>query len=146
MPPTDVKNMSLPSTSARSQRKGFGWNQSRQCLRRQTNGSWTDKHRNVMRKFVVEGGWAQNMLHDIGWSDDKKRQGCGNEEGTKKRRLYHCLPCREVINQILEAVGNGNRGQKTANERWAWRCGISWNRRSESEKHMSWCMPVEGFS
>ena len=30
------------------------------------------KHRNAMRKLVVEGGWVQKRLYDIRWSDQKK--------------------------------------------------------------------------
>ena len=59
-------------------------------LRRIFDEEWTDKHRNVMRKLVVEEGWVQRRLYDIGWSDEKKCQGCDKEEGTEKHRLYHC--------------------------------------------------------
>ena len=62
-------------------------------LRRRTKEAWTDKHRHVARKLVLEGGgWVQRRLFDIGWSDEKKCQGCNTEEGTEKHRLYHC-PC-----------------------------------------------------
>ena len=61
-------------------------------LRRKFDEGWMDKHRNVMRKLVVEEGWVQRRLHDIGWSDEKKCQGCAKEEGTEKHRLYH-RPC-----------------------------------------------------
>ena len=37
-------------------------------LRRNTNEAWTDKHRNVLRNLVVEGGW---VCH-VGWSDEKR--------------------------------------------------------------------------
>ena len=43
-------------------------------LRSKTNEAWTDKHRYVMRKLVVEGRWVQKRLYDTGWSDEKKRQ------------------------------------------------------------------------
>ena len=59
-------------------------------LRRIFDEEWTDKHRNVMRKLVVEEGWVQRRFFDIGWSDEKKCQGCDKEEGTEKHRLYHC--------------------------------------------------------
>ena len=36
--------------------------------------------RNVMRKFVVEGGWVQKRVFDIGWSDEKKCRGCTKPE------------------------------------------------------------------
>ena len=55
-------------------------------LRRRTDEEWTDKHRNVMRKLVVEGVWVQKRLHDIGLSDENKR-GDHKEEGSVKHRL-----------------------------------------------------------
>ena len=61
-------------------------------LRRKINDSWTDKHRQGTRKEVVEGGWVQKRLYDIGWSDGEKCRGCNKEEGTYKHRLYHS-PC-----------------------------------------------------
>ena len=61
-----------------------------------TNEAWTDKHRNVTRKFVVEGGCVQKGLHDVGWSDEKKCGGCNKEKGTEKHRLYHCPPWMEA--------------------------------------------------
>ena len=59
-------------------------------LRRKINEAWTDKHHNVMRKLVVEGGWVQRRLYDIGWSHEKKCRGCNKEEGMEKHRLCHC--------------------------------------------------------
>ena len=51
-------------------------------LRRKLIEEWTDKHRNVMRKLLVEGCCVQRRLYDIGWSDEKKCRGCNKEEGT----------------------------------------------------------------
>ena len=56
-------------------------------LRRRTNELWTEKHRNVMRKLAVEGGWVQKRMHDIGWPDVKRCRGCNQEDGTEKHRL-----------------------------------------------------------
>ena len=67
------------------------------CEERQ-NEVWTDKHRNVTRKLVMEGGWVQERSYDIGWSDDKKCRGCNKEEGTEKLCLYHCPCWKEVRN------------------------------------------------
>ena len=39
-------------------------------LRRKTTDEWTDKHRHVARKLVLEGGWVQKRLFDIGWSNE----------------------------------------------------------------------------
>ena len=59
-------------------------------LRRKINDVWTDKHRHVTRKLVVEGVWVHKRVYDIGWSDEKKCRGCNKEEGTEKHRLCHC--------------------------------------------------------
>ena len=59
-------------------------------LREKTKGDWTEKHRTVARKLLLEGGWVQKRLFDIGWSDDSECQACHKEEGTEKHRLYHC--------------------------------------------------------
>ena len=56
-------------------------------LRGRTNEVWTDKHRNVMKKLVVEGGWVQKRLFDIGWSDEKKCRGL-KKDGTEKHTLH----------------------------------------------------------
>ena len=67
-----------PSTSASA---GFG------DVKRELRDSWTAKHRNVMTKLVVEGGWVQKRVYDIGWSEDMRRES-GKEEGTEKHRLF----------------------------------------------------------
>ena len=82
--PRDVQNMLLKQVRTTYWKK---WATKHECeelskgvwldpigalLRRKNDGTWTDKHRNVMRKLVVEGGWVQNRLYDIGWSDEKK--------------------------------------------------------------------------
>ena len=59
-------------------------------LRKKTKGGWTEKHRNVARKLVLEGGWVQKKLFDAGWSVESECQACHKEEGTEKHRLYHC--------------------------------------------------------
>ena len=74
---------------------------------RKTSETWTDKHRNAMRKLAVEGGWVQKRLYDIGWSDEKKKcRLCNKEEGTEKHRLYHCPSWREFRNQVPEKLGD----------------------------------------
>ena len=89
-------------------------------LRRKTNESWTDKHRNVMRKLVVEG-WVQNRLYDIGWSDEKKQR---LQQRGKARRSTGCTFCRHG-NQIPEGLGNWERRAKTPKEDWKWQGGIA---------------------
>ena len=64
--------------------------------RRKTHDSWTDEHCNVMRKLVVEGGLVQQRFYDICWTDEKKRRGRNNQEGTEKHRLYHCPSWRKI--------------------------------------------------
>ena len=39
-------------------------------LRRRTIEPQTDKHRNVMRKPVVGGGWVQKRMYYDGWPDE----------------------------------------------------------------------------
>ena len=59
-------------------------------LRKNTKEDWSERHRNVARKLVLEGGWVQKKLFDIGWSDESESQACHKEGGTEKHRLYHC--------------------------------------------------------
>ena len=56
-------------------------------LRKNTKEDWSEKHRNVARKLVLEGGWVQKKLFDIGWSDERESQACHKEGGTEKHRL-----------------------------------------------------------
>ena len=35
----------------------------------------------------MEQGWAQRRLYDIGWADQKKCQGCGDEECTVETQV-----------------------------------------------------------
>ena len=43
-------------------------------LRKKAKGEWTEKHRNVARKLLLEGGWVQQRLFDIVWSDESECQ------------------------------------------------------------------------
>ena len=91
-------------------------------------------HRNVTRKLVVEGGWVQQFVYDIGFVERMEVKGCSQEEGTEKHRLYHCPSWREVRYHIQE--GLENREQRSSHLmvcRW------------ESEKYKCWRMAVEGF-
>ena len=36
-------------------------------MRKKMKEEWTEKHRNVARKLVLEGCWVQQRLFDIGW-------------------------------------------------------------------------------
>ena len=69
----------------------------------ENEGEWTEKHRNVARKLVLEGGWVQKKLYDIGWSDESECQACHKEEGTEKHRFYHCPEWNEIRREIPEA-------------------------------------------
>ena len=53
-------------------------------LMRKTHESWTERHRKVMRKRVMEEGCVQTRCYYIGWLDKKKCQGCVAEEETEK--------------------------------------------------------------
>ena len=72
-------------------------------LRKNTREEWTEKHRNVARKLVLEDGWVQRGLFDIVWSDKSECQACHTKEGTEKHRLHHCPEWHEVRREIPEA-------------------------------------------
>ena len=91
--------------------KGGVWLERIPAMRRwKTSDLWTEKHLNVMRKMVVEGGRVWQRMYDTGWSDEKRWRGCNKKEGTEKRRLYHCPSWMEVRNQIPEGFRCGNKG------------------------------------
>ena len=112
----------------------------------------------MARKVFLEGGWTQQRLFDIGWSDVSQCQACQLEEGTEKHRLYHCPEWYEVRREIPQVFRTLEQKARTSKE-WKWHRGMvthplsesQWNRghfsmeRLESEKHKSWCMPAEGF-
>ena len=117
----------------------------------------TEKHRNVARKLVLEGGWVQKKVYDTGWSDESKCQACHKEEGTEKHRLYHCREWHEVRQGIPEAFRKWEQKAETSKKEWKWQRGVvthplsesQWNRghfsmtKSDSEKHRSRCMPAK---
>ena len=128
-------------------------------LRKKTNEEWTEKHRNVVRKFFLEGGWVQKRLFDIGWSDERKCQACHKEKDTEKHRLHHCPERHEIRRSIPDAFRKWEQKARTSKKEWKWQRGIvthplsesQWNKghfsmkKWESEKHKSWSMPAEGF-
>ena len=70
-------------------------------LRRNIDEEWTEKHRHVTRKLVVEGGWVQKRLYNIGWSDKKESEGCNKEVSTEKRRRYHLHGNNRNIHNLM---------------------------------------------
>ena len=86
-------------------------------LRRKTNELWTDNHRNVVEKLVVEEGWVQKRLYDIRWSNEEKCRGCNNEEGTE---------ARAVPLSVMEGSPWEQRAM-TSTEDWTWqlRCDVA---------------------
>ena len=71
--------------AAKHEQKEGAWIEPDQALFRiKTKRGWTENHRNVARKISLEGGWTQNRLFDIGWSDVSKCHACKMEEGTAK--------------------------------------------------------------
>ena len=76
-------------------------------LRKKTNKEWIDKRRRTAGKLVLERGWVQKRLFDIGWSDESKCQACHNVEGTEKHKLHRCPEWCEVRREItdLQKVG-----------------------------------------
>ena len=101
-------------------------------LRKKTNEEWTEKHRNAARKLVPEGGWVQQRLFDIGWSDASKCYACHKEEGTEKHRLYHCPEWNE-IDEIPEAFKKWEQEARTSKKEWKWQRGIATHPLSESQ-------------
>ena len=93
-------------------------------LRKKTKEDWTEKHRNVTRKLVLEGGWVQKKLFDIGWSDESKCQACHKEKGTEKHRLYHCPEWCEIKREVPEAFRKWEQKAKTSKKEWKWQRGI----------------------
>ena len=89
---------------------------------------WTEKHRNVARKLVLEGGWVHKRLFDIGGSDESKCQAChkdaGTEKhkhaGTEKHKLYHCLEWHEVRRRIPEAFRKWEQTARASKKEWKW--------------------------
>ena len=119
-------------------KEGFSSDPIDALLRKKINEEWTHKHRDVLRKIVVEGGWVQKRMYDIIWSDEKKCQGVVQK---KAQRSTDCATAG------------------TSKVDWKWQRGITthplsesqWTkshlivRKWESEKHNSWCIPARGF-
>ena len=93
--PKDVKKMLSAGIS--------GQQSTLAMLRKKTKKDWTAKHRNVARKLVLEEGWVQKKLFDIGWSDASESEACHKEEGSDWHRLYHCPEWHEVRRRIPDA-------------------------------------------
>ena len=56
------------------------WLEPALALLRKRAKNWSENH--VARKFLLEGGWVQKKLFDIGWSDESQCQACHKAEGT----------------------------------------------------------------
>ena len=130
--PKDVKKMSLGQARSTYWRKwavkhgieelkeGIWLEPALALLRKKTKEGWTDKHRNVARQVVLEGGWVQNRLYVIGWSNESKCRACHTEERTEKHRLYHYPGWNEVRRQITEAVRKWEQKTRTSKKEWRW--------------------------
>ena len=103
-----------PNTSVRTSKKGSYLALSKQCCERNEE-RWTDKHRNVLKKIVVEGGWVQKRVYDVGWSNENKFQGCNKEEHTEKHRLYQCPCWKEVGSQIPKELRSKEQERQRKN-------------------------------
>ena len=60
----------------------------------------------------------QKKFFDIDWSGDSKCQACNKEEGTEKRRLYHCPELYEVRREIPEAFRKWEQKVRTSKKEW----------------------------
>ena len=85
-------------------------------LRKKTKEDWTEKHRNVGRKLVLEGGWVQKRLFDIVCSVESECQASHKEEGTEIHRLYHCPEWYEVRREVPEAFRMWKQKARTSRE------------------------------
>ena len=126
------------------------WLERRQALlRKKVREKWTEKHRNVAGQIFLEGGWTQNRLFDIDWSDTSQCQACKKEGGTEKHRTYHSPEWQDVRREIPEVFRKLEQKARTPKKEWKWRRGIvehplsgsQWNRghfsmrKWESEEH-----------
>ena len=102
-------------------------------LRKKTNEEWTEKHRNVSRKLLLEGGCVQKKLFDTGWSDESECQACHKEEFTEKHRLYHSPELYEVKREIPEAFRKWEQKARTSKNERKWHRGIVTHPLSESQ-------------
>ena len=101
--------------------------------RKKTKGDWTEKHRNVARKMLLEGGRVQQRLFDFGWSNERECQACHKTKGTEKRRLYYCPEPHEIRIEIPEAFRKWEQTAKTSKKEWKWHKGIVVHLLSESQ-------------
>ena len=127
--PKDVKKMLLQQAGIVYWKK---WAAKRECeelkesvwlepalalLHKTTKEGWTEKHRNVARKLVLVGGWVQQKLYDIGWSDESECRACHKEEGTEKHRLHNCPEWHEIRREIPEAFRTWEQKSENFKER-----------------------------
>ena len=84
-------------------------------LRRKTNEPRRNKHRNVMRKIVVEGGLVATRMYDTGCSDEKKCRGCDKEDGHGETQGCTISRPRTRSRRVW---GTGNKLAKAAKEDW----------------------------
>ena len=143
--PKDVKKMLLGQARSTCWRK---WAAKHECeeLKEGTRG-WSQpwlccegrlrkgglKHRSVARKLVLESGWVQKRLFDVGWSDESECQACHKGEGTEKHRLHHCPEWNEVRQEIPEAYNKWEQKARTSKKEVKWQRGIVTHPLSESQ-------------
>ena len=81
-------------------------------------------------------GWVPKRLHDIEWSDDKMRRGCGMEEGTEKHRLHHCPEWKEVRTQRPEELRSWEQRGQPSKENWQWQGSHPLSKCDRREGHL----------
>ena len=93
-------------------------------LRRKTHGSWTDEHRSVMRKLLVEGdGCRKECTTLVGRT--KRSVGAVNRRRQKNTGCAHCPFWRDLRNEIPESLWKWEHRAKTSKEAWKWQRGIT---------------------
>ena len=139
--PKDLKKMPMQQAGKHEfeeLKEGASWLEpALALLRKKTKRDWTEKQRNVARKLVLEGGWVQQRLFDIGCrmkvnvklaTEKKAQKSTGStiarmardegfqrrsESGSKKPKLQRKSGSgKEVSSRTLSVKANGTEGMQ----------------------------------
>ena len=106
-------------------------------LRKRIEEGWTDKHRHVGRKLVLEGRWVQKRLFDIGWSNGSMCQV--NAKAVTRRKVQKSTGStivQEGTKTGAKSQGraeSGNKKARISTKEWKWQRGIVTHPLSESQ-------------
>ena len=127
-------------------------------MRKKTKEDWTEKHRNVARKLVLEVGCRKNFSTLV-WSDKKRMPSLPEGGRHRKAQAPHCPELYEVRRGNPEGFRKWEQKAKNLKKEWKWQrgmvalplCESKWSRdhfslqQWESEKHKSWGMTAQVF-